>query len=153
MDINIKQIVCCMDFSQNSDNAFVMAHNMAKKYNAKLYIVHVLPPPINPLSIESEGLLPEDDHKTLVLKIEEKMVQLFRHRIHEDVETEFVVLHGHVSTEILEFLEDQEIDLVVMGSFGLSGMGLVFFGSNAKRVAHKAPCSVMIVRKPETLTE
>jgi universal stress protein A len=36
---------------------------------------------------------------------------------------------------------------VVMGSYGLSGMGLVVFGSVAKRITHKAPCSVMIVRK------
>ena len=38
------------------------------------------------------------------------------------------------------------MDLVVLGSYGLTGMGLVIFGSVAKRVARKAPCSVMIAR-------
>ena len=36
--------------------------------------------------------------------------------------------------------------VIVMGAFGLSGMGLVIFGSVAKRIVHRAPCSVMIVR-------
>jgi len=52
-----------------------------------------------------------------------------------------------MDTEILQYLEENETNVVVMGSFGLSGMGLVVFGSVSKRIAHKAPCSVMIVRK------
>ena len=48
--------------------------------------------------------------------------------------------------ELLTFLEKNRIDLAVMGAYGLSGMGFVLFGSVAKRVVHKAPCSVMIVR-------
>ena len=44
------------------------------------------------------------------------------------------------------FIEEKKIELVILGAYGLSGMGLVVFGSVAKRVAHKAPCSVMIVR-------
>jgi universal stress protein A len=39
----------------------------------------------------------------------------------------------------------------VVGAFGLSGMGLVLFGSVAKRISHKAPCSVMIVRRKKGL--
>ncbi|OPX40513.1 MAG: hypothetical protein B1H13_07195, partial [Desulfobacteraceae bacterium 4484_190.3] len=73
-------------------------------------------------------------------------------RIGEETAFELVVRDGHVSTEILRFLDENSIDLVVMGSYGLSGAGLVFFGSVAKRVAHKAPCSVMIVRPREKNT-
>ena len=62
------------------------------------------------------------------------------------VDGELVVRHGHVSTEIIRFIEETDSDLAVVGAFGLSGMGLVLFGSVAKRISHKAPCSVMIVR-------
>jgi len=68
-------------------------------------------------------------------------------KIGEHIEYDLVVLDGHVSTEILSYLEENQTDVVVMGSYGLSGMGLVVFGSVAKRITHKAPCSVMIVRK------
>ncbi len=65
----------------------------------------------------------------------------------EHINLDLVVLNGHASTEILQYLEENETDVVIMGSFGLSGMGLVVFGSVAKRITHKAPCSVMIIRK------
>jgi universal stress protein A len=55
-----------------------------------------------------------------------------------------------VSSEILHYLEVEEIDLVIVGAYGLSGMELVLFGSVAKRIAHKAGCSVMIVRHADT---
>ena len=67
-------------------------------------------------------------------------------KIGDAIQHIFVVLDGHVSTEILKYLQKSQTDLVVMGAYGLSGMGLVVFGSVAKRIAHKAPCSVMIVR-------
>ncbi len=40
----------------------------------------------------------------------------------------------------MTFLNENPVDIVVMGSYGLSGMGLVFFGSVAKRISYKAPC-------------
>jgi universal stress protein A len=74
------------------------------------------------------------------------MAQLYGNRMKGLVDYRLIVLDGHVSTELINFLDDNPIDIVVLGAYGLSGMGLVIFGSVAKRVAHKAPCSVMIVR-------
>jgi universal stress protein A len=82
--------------------------------------------------------------------VEDRMQQEYGPRIGESLEFELVVLDGHVSSEILRYLEEEGMDLVVMGAYGYSGMGLVLFGSVAKRVTHKALCSVMIVRKRKT---
>jgi universal stress protein A len=77
------------------------------------------------------------------------MAQEYGSKIAHDVDSDLLVLDGHVSSEIIRFLEENQIDLAVLGSYGASGMGLVLFGSVANRVAHKAPCSVMIVRSKE----
>jgi universal stress protein A len=74
------------------------------------------------------------------------MQQEYGDRVKGDLPYELIVLDGHISTEILNFLKDNDIDLCIMGAYGMSSMGLVMFGSVAKRVSHKAPCSVMIVR-------
>jgi len=145
----IKRIVCCTDFSGNAETAFSAALEMAEKYSAKLFVLHVLPPLINPLLTDMEWVMPAQPEKSLILNIEDRMQKEYAARVGEEIEFELVVRDGHVSTEILRFLEENAIDVVVMGSYGLSGAGLVFFGSVAKRVAHKAPCSVMIVRSRE----
>jgi len=129
--------------------AFYAALEMAEKYSAKLFIVHVLPTMINPLLTDTEWALPEEPKETLMSNLEERMQLEYAAGIAEGIDSELVVLYGHVSSEILRFLEDRQMDLAVMGSYGLSGAGLVFFGSVAKRVTNKAPCSVMIVRDRE----
>ena len=145
----IKRIVCCTDFSENAETAFSTALEMAEKYSAKLFVLHVLPPLINPLLTDMEWVMPAPPEKSLIVGIEERMEKEYGAKVGEKMEFELVVRDGHVSTEILRFLEEKAIDVVVMGSYGLSGAGLVLFGSVAKRVAHKAPCSVMIVRSRE----
>ena len=145
----IKKIACCTDFSDNAKEAVMTAIEMAEKYKARLSIIHILPPVVNPMVGEGAWILTDEPKESLILKLEEQMQKEYGDKLGEDIKYNFVVLDGHVSSEILKYLEENKTDVVVMGSFGLSGMGLVFFGSVAKRVAHKAPCSVMIVRHQE----
>jgi universal stress protein A len=141
------RIACCVDFSENASKAFDTALDMAEAFRAKLYVVHVLPPVINPMVTEEAWVLPEEPRKTLLLNLEERLQQDYMSRIRPGMDHELVILDGHVSSEIIGFLSDMDIDLVITGSYGESGMGLVLFGSVAKRVARKAACSVMIVRE------
>ena len=144
--MGVNQIVCCSDFSDHAEAAFQTALDLAQRYNAKLYVVHVLPPVVNPMLTEADLMLPEHPDENLVVSLNERMQEVYGNRIPETVDVELVVRDGHVSTEIIRFIEETDADLAVVGAFGLSGMGLVLFGSVAKRISHKAPCSVMIVR-------
>jgi universal stress protein A len=142
----IRTIACCTDFSDNANRAVTEAIEMADRCNAKLFILHVLPPLVNPVLLDSGWMPPEMPRDAVTLKIEEQMQQRYGTQVPHEVDYELVVRDGHVSSEILEFIRAQAIDLVVTGAYGLSGMGLVLFGSVAKRIAQKAVCSVMIVR-------
>ena len=145
--MKMETIVCCTDFSDNADKAVSAACDLARRYGAALLIVHVLPPVVNPVLTEAEWIPPEETpRETLLMQIQERMQERYGEEASQGLKAQYVVLDGHVSTEILAFLEDRKVDLVVMGSYGLSGMGLVLFGSVTKRVSQKAPCSVMIVR-------
>jgi universal stress protein A len=144
--MSIDHIVCCTDFSDHAEAAFQTALDLAKKYTARLYLLHVLPPVVNPMLTETELMMPERPDENLIVGLSERMQEVYGSRIPDSVPSELVVRDGHVSTEIIGFIEEVDADLVVLGAFGLSGMGLVLFGSVAKRIAHKAPCSVMIVR-------
>lgn len=142
----VNQIVCCSDFSDHAEIAFETALDMAQRYDAKLYVVHVLPPVVNPMLTDTDLMPPEHPDENLVVSLNERMQEVYGNRIPESIDVELVVRDGHVSTEIIRFIEETDADLAVVGAFGLSGMGLVLFGSVAKRISHKAPCSVMIVR-------
>lgn len=142
----INQIVCCTDFSDHAEAAFQAALDLAQRYGAKLYVIHVLPPVVNPMLTDTDLTIPEHPDENLVVSLNDRMQEVYGNRIPDAVERELVVRDGDVSTEIIRFIEETDADLAVVGAFGLSGMGLVLFGSVAKRISHKAPCSVMIVR-------
>ena len=142
----VKQIVCCTDFSEHAEAAFQTALDMAERYQAKLYLIHVMPPVVNPMLTDNDLMLPDHVDENLVVGLNERMQEVYGNRVPESMSHELVVRDGHVSTEIIRFIEETDADLAIVGAFGLSGMGLVLFGSIAKRIAHKAPCSVMIVR-------
>jgi len=146
----VNQIVCCTDFSDHAEIAFQTALDLAQRYNAKLYVVHVLPPVVNPMLADSDQMPPVHVDENLVVRLNERMQEVYGNRIPKKIDRELVVRDGHVSTEIIRFIEETDTDLAVVGAFGLSGMGLVLFGSVAKRISHKAPCSVMIVRNKKT---
>jgi len=56
------------------------------------------------------------------------------------------ILSGYPATEVVEFAREKDIDLIIMGCHGLTGIAHVLFGSTADRVVRKAPCSVLTVR-------
>jgi len=145
--MNIRTIACCTDFSDNADKAVAASWDLARRFDAALYILHVLPPVVNPVLVEAEWIPPEAaPRETILMQIQERMQERYGDDASQGASPEYVVLDGHVSTEILTFLDDRHIDLVVLGSYGLSGMGLVLFGSVTKRVSQNATCSVMVVR-------
>jgi universal stress protein A len=145
--MEIQRILCCVDFSSNAGKAFEAAVDMATRFSAELHILHVLPPVVNPLVVDIEVAIPEESTQALILKLEEHMQKEYAQKTGKGIKTVVSVKSGHVSTEILNYLMDEKIDLAVLGAFGLSGVELVLFGSVAKRISHKAPCSVMIVRE------
>jgi nucleotide-binding universal stress UspA family protein len=64
-----------------------------------------------------------------------------------DLEIETHLLTGKPANEIIRFAREQEVDLVVVGTQGKSGLGKLILGSVAESIIRTAPCSVLVVRK------
>jgi nucleotide-binding universal stress UspA family protein len=68
----------------------------------------------------------------------------------EFVNTKAVVAAGDASEEIINYIEDKHIDLVIMGTHGRKGMDKILFGSVAERVVKASPVPVMVVNPYKT---
>ncbi|MFZ2446589.1 MAG: universal stress protein [Syntrophobacteraceae bacterium] len=139
----------CTDFSEHADEAFNVAIELAARFGASLHIIHImvsfsLAPPVHAtyMPIEYDPGFIEEVTEAARKSIKEK----YTDRIPEGVSSEVSLLSGYSSTEILRTVEEKGIDLIVMGSHGLTGLAHVLFGSTADRVVRKAPCSVLTVR-------
>jgi len=146
-----KEIAFCTDFSENANEAFATAMDLVSRYRANLHIVHVLvtiaaPPTDFFVPQEQDPLFMEEASQTAQGSIEE----LYLSRLPKDQNRFVHILSGYAATEIIELAKEKNIDLIVMGAHGLTGLAHVLFGSTANRVVRKAPCSVLAVR-PSTV--
>jgi nucleotide-binding universal stress UspA family protein len=134
-----KKILFPTDFSETSQAAFEHAVNLARDTGAVLVIVHVEEPPM-PYG-EAIISLPERFDEELKRRLEE---------VHEStIPCEHHLLVGDPASEIVRLAEALNVDLIVMGTHGRTGLSRLLMGSVAEAVVRRAPCAVYTVKHHE----
>lgn len=144
-----KTILFAIDFSESSDYAFQYALSIAKKYEARLLIVHVISEPV-----DLRGFyVPHISFEKLEQEIEDgakKLMEKFcRTHLQDYQNYETFVLPGIPYDEIIKKATEQAADLILMGTHGRTGLDHVLFGSTAEKVVRKSSIPVMTVRLGE----
>jgi len=151
-----ERVLFCTDFSENADYAFNFAYGIAKRDEGLLYILHVLPD--NPHQAFAENYINKEDLEKIQKSIGEDLDNKYREhyvkKIGNKIKFEIVTKSGREDNEILKFAKKENIDIIVMGTHGRTGIEHVFFGSVAERVIRRSPFPVFIIpckRKAERL--
>jgi nucleotide-binding universal stress UspA family protein len=145
----IKKMAFSTDFSENANQAFDLAFDLAKKYGARLYLLHVVPPLVFPSPTMEEFISEQANYQFIEQVIQrsaEQMESSYVQRMGDYRNVQIRVLSGHPASEILNFIEQEHLDLVVMGTHGFTGLAHFFLGSTAEKVVRRANCSVLTVR-------
>jgi nucleotide-binding universal stress UspA family protein len=144
-----KKIGFCTDFSENANQAFIVARDLAAQFDASLEIIHVtvsfsISPPVHAtyMPVEYDPKFIEEVTHAALKSIRDKYVD----KLPEGLRYNVSIQSGYAATEILRIVDEKQLDLLVMGSHGLTGLAHVLFGSTADRVIRKASCSVLTVR-------
>jgi len=146
--MEIKSILFPTDFSEGASQALQYATDMAKKYGAKLHIVHI----IYDIGKASGWYVPHRSVDEMYKEIQEgakKELEKFGvEELNGIKNLERSVLMGVPHEEIMNFAAKNKIDLIIMGTHGRSGIDRILFGSTAAQVVRYAPCPVLTVRVP-----
>jgi nucleotide-binding universal stress UspA family protein len=147
--LEFRTILFATDFSESSDHAFRYALSMAKRFNARLIIIHVINEPV-----DLRGFyVPHISFDKLEEEIEEgaqKMMEKFcRTHIRDYDHYESFIMPGIPYEEIIKKGLESSADLIIMATHGRTGLDHVLFGSTAEKVVRKSPIPVMTIRKSE----
>ncbi|MCK8142189.1 universal stress protein [Flavobacterium sp. I-SCBP12n] len=142
----MKRILVPTDFSEYAENALKTAALIAKKNNSEIYLLHLLDLP-NQMNdaITAGSSIPEV--MLFIKKANEKL-----QKITEQTYLDGLTIYTSVQFEkafdgILTFNKKNEIDLIVMGSHGTSGMEEILIGSNAEKVVRMSEVPVLVIKK------
>ncbi|HNZ19511.1 MAG TPA: universal stress protein [Candidatus Hydrogenedentes bacterium] len=140
-----ERILFCTDFSENAEFAFDYAIDAAvRRPGSVLYVLHVIPEP-DAQFWKTYIYEVEDVDQKAKRDIDERIEKTYLVRAPKSVQIEVVIRVGKDSDSILEFAEENAVDLIVMGRRGRSSLGKVLFGNVTEKICRKAPCAVLIV--------
>ena len=147
MKINFNNILCATDLSDLSTIAISSGVALAKEFNAKLYVCHI---------VDLSTTAAYGDIIFAPLELQNKTIgytheQLKRMMQNQSIDWEPLVTAGHPPDEISKFVAMHRIDLVVSATHGRSGLKRVFLGSVTERLIRILPCPLLIVRSHEDI--
>lgn len=134
------RILVPTDFSPPSDAALAYARTLAGTFRAKLLVLQVL---------ESEFLRavvadPHDLETAALRQLQEHLTDDDRRRLHA---VAVIERSDEPADEIISYARSGNVDLIVMGTHGRSGLAHLLMGSVAEKVVRSAPCPVMTLRR------
>lgn len=144
----MERILVPCDFSDPAKSAFRLAIEMAQKFSAEVHVLNVIELPI----MHDDVLTPMPSFdETLLRELSERSEERFREWKtefgSEQLPVETKIEFGPIVPTILDYLADNKVSLIVMGTKGVTGLEEVFIGSTAEKVVRNAPCPVIAVKR------
>jgi len=144
-EVDIQSVLVPIDFSTSSLAALSKAVSIAKRFNAKLTLLHVVEPIATP-DFESSFPLVMNTAE-IISAAELHLMRIVREqRIDLSLVERQLVRPGSPFREITETARELKSDLIVIPTHGYTGLRHVLLGSVAERVVRHAPCPVLVLR-------
>jgi len=146
MIVSIQKILFPTDFSAPATEAQHYAQALAERMGAELHLLHVVVPPTIPFPDSTTSwTMPDTGLKDLVQQAEQRIAKEVA-TWPEECRVVTSVTTGFAVDEIVSYAKANDIDLIVAGTHGLTGLSHLLLGSVAEKLVRIASCPVLTVR-------
>lgn len=147
--IQIRKVLVPIDGSEHSIKAAKYATRIAKVDNAELFCIHVITPGI-PYGYATPAASTvhqyDEEIKDKINSWFDEVRNIAKNECIPDVKTDIFVDVKSVIDSILDYATTKEIDLIVVGTKGRTGLKRLLMGSIAIGILHHAQCPVLLVK-------
>lgn len=143
-----KHVLAVTDFSDAADTALRQANGYARMTGAKLTVLHVVPDFVRANPLFPQGSAEDIDTE---VELEKRALDELERRVKDvtgrpQAEVELAVRIGTVEVAVVRYAEEHDVDLIVVGATGRTGLSRLLLGSTAERVVRYSHCSVLVAR-------
>jgi nucleotide-binding universal stress UspA family protein len=137
----MKKLLVPTDFSDNAEIALKFAINLANHFESKIYLLSVyqVHSPTGSMKDISRFLKEENEAKLSAL------VKKYKTAIFHDTSLEAMAINGSTISTIVHFADGHDVDLIIMGTQGSSGLNEIFIGSNTVGVIKRATNPILAI--------
>jgi nucleotide-binding universal stress UspA family protein len=146
--IKLERILLPTDFSDFSTYAASFAVSFAVDYGAKLYVLHVVELPLGMPGIYKLGSTDEELTSQAEQLVRDELTSASAPDTLQKLDYSVAARQGKPFDEIITYARENDIDMIVMGTRGRTGIENVLLGSTAEKVLRKSPIPVFVVRRP-----
>lgn len=156
--MKLSRILAPTDFSRFSGFALEWAANLAEALRAELVLLHVVPEEEGKIIEEviGEGAavqIPRGVRENVLTERQKKFREQFNivlpDYLKKSIKVEEILSIGVPFLEIIKTAKEKDVDLIVMGTHGRTGLSHVLIGSVAEKVVHHAHCPVLTIKHPQ----
>jgi len=145
MRVQFKNILCATDFSDFSNHTIGYGVALAKEFEAKLFVSHVID--LSSVAIYGEFQLDPVGQQNRI--VEDAAVQLKELTGDQPISWEPLITVGKPADEISRAVEEKDIDLVITATRGRAGLKRIILGSVTERLMRTLTCPLLVVNSPE----
>ena len=147
---NLKKILTPIDFSEYSFRAMQNAYELAKDVGAELHLLHVVAPHhtfiVLPLT-EAEKVAELAREASMAEQAEQELARIKKDQLENSDKVTIAVVVGPPVGKIIEYANENAIDLVLLAAHGRTGLAQLRIGSVAEKLVRNLPCSVLVLRR------
>ncbi len=140
----MKKIIVPVDFSVYSENALKTAASLAKKNNSEIIVVHMLE--LSHAMMNQSANFTQLESVFLLELAKKKFTEFLEKDYLSGIKVTPIIKHFKIFTELDALAKREEVDLIVIGSKGTSGIEEMFIGSNTEKVIRYATTPVLVVK-------
>ncbi|HBY08717.1 MAG TPA: hypothetical protein DEH22_13390, partial [Chloroflexi bacterium] len=159
----LRRVLLAIDGSENSQLALEYLQNCPLPEHTSKRVIHVIPPEITPDAFSASWQLNMELTAPIVTEqMQEQLSNKAREEAEfgealidktleelesQDITATGILRRGDAAGEIIDYAREEQIDLIIVGSRGLSAFRGWLLGSVSRKLVHYANCSVMVVKK------
>jgi nucleotide-binding universal stress UspA family protein len=145
----LRKIICAVDFAEFSPQVADYARTIAHAFQGEVHVLYIVPTMSHYVGLQVAPSSIENFVGEIITGAEETMNKFIQDHF-PDVSVQGKVITGYAAEEILRYAQEQNMDLIVMGTHGRKGIDRILFGSVAERVVKSSTIPVLTLRPKQS---